>query len=192
MQNVLISGGTGLIGKRLTQLLLERGYGVTVLTRRPKQSLRACLTYSMWNPEQRELNNDDITKADFVINLAGAGVSDNRWNEKYKRIILGSRIQSTRLLVDKLNALDHDVGCFISASGIGYYGLDNEGILHEDAPAGRDFMASVCREWEIEAKRLNDNIRLFIPRIGIVLSTAGGALAEIIKPVRFFVGASLG
>lgn len=192
-KNVLIAGGTGLIGTRLTELLHEKGYSVAYLSRPGGNQNDKKVKYYPWEPHKGQIPDEAILGADYIVNLAGANLSAHRWTEEFKKEILTSRTDSTATIVDALNQLPHHVDCLVSTSAIGYYGWDNPGPHTEEAPAGTDFVSQVCVAWEGEAKRLKEGrTRLFIPRIGIVLSTKGGALAEMIKPMKFLAGAPLG
>ncbi|MBA4055456.1 MAG: TIGR01777 family protein, partial [Marivirga sp.] len=126
--------------------------------------------------------------------LAGAGIADKPWTEERKREILESRTNSTRLLFDELKKGDHTVNVFISSSAIGYYGFgDKQEIFTEESNPGNDFLATVTRHWEKEVDAISAlGIRVIKVRTGIVLSEKGGALMEIVKPVKFFAGAPLG
>lgn len=129
-----------------------------------------------------------------VIHLAGAGIADKRWNSERKQEIMDSRIQSTTLLYDFLASNQHQVRTVICASAIGYYGFSlGNTLLHENSPAGRDFLSTVVMKWEEAMDRMSAlGIRLVKIRIGIVLSEEGGALKELARPVRLGVGAPLG
>lgn len=131
---------------------------------------------------------------DTVIHLAGAGIADKRWNSERKKEILDSRIQSTTLLYDFLTSDHHQVRTVVCASAIGYYGFSlGNTLLHENSPAGRDFLSTVVLKWEEAMDRMDAlGIRLVKIRIGIVLSAEGGALREMARPVRLGVGAPLG
>lgn len=189
-QRILITGGSGLVGTRLTERLLHRGHQVVHLSRQPRSG--QVPVYS-WDVKQGTLDERALHGVDAVIHLAGAGVADARWTAARKMEILNSRIDSTRLLgkyLDKHRA----ISTFISASAIGYYGfVTSEKWLEESAPAGTDFLADVTRQWEeaVEATA-HDQLRIVKLRIGIVLSANGGALAEIARPVRWGLGAPLG
>ncbi|MFP4088737.1 MAG: TIGR01777 family oxidoreductase [Cyclobacteriaceae bacterium] len=198
-KNVLITGGTGMIGQRLTQMLQDKGYEVAHLSRsRPDRSRSGhsgpVKTY-VWDIQKKEIEPEALQQADYVIHLAGAGVADKRWTESRKKIILKSRTESTRLLHDTLaNLGENRLKAFISASAIGIYGSDTGSAeIHETSPKGDDFLADVTRQWEAvvdEIKRLN--IRTAKLRIGVVLSMKGGALPRIVQPVKLGVGAPLG
>ncbi|HEY0741959.1 MAG TPA: TIGR01777 family oxidoreductase [Chryseosolibacter sp.] len=188
-KNILITGGTGLLGTRLTKILQGLSKNVYHLSRAAKGEKSFT-----WDPANQKMDADALKDADTIIHLAGANVGEKRWTEKRKEEILKSRTESTRLLYDELKNREHSVKHFISASAIGYYGFDNEQKwYHEDSEAGTDFLAQVTRAWEQEVDRIEElGIRVVKIRIGIVLSDEGGALKEIANPVKNFVGGPLG
>ena len=194
MKKILITGGSGLVGTRLTELLLASGnYEVMHLSR--SGSHIPGVTVYEWDVEAGKLEEEAIQKADCVIHLAGTGIMEKAWIDSQKEKILESRTLSTALLVEKLTVLDHHVKTYIGASAIGYYGIeesDQTSLKHEDDLAGSDFLAQVCVEWEKAHAEVPSNIRSSIIRIGIVLSDKGGALVEMAKPVKAWAGAALG
>ena len=189
-QKVLITGASGLIGSRLTQLLLARKYEVVHLGRTARQGLVPCF---QWNIDRGELDLRALDGVNAIIHLAGAGIADKRWNDQRKREIRESRTRSTRLLFDVLNTARHEVITFVSASAIGYYGFQSrEMIFQEDAAPGSDFLASVVKDWEAEVDAIARlDMRVVKIRIGIVLDREGGALKEMMKPIQWWVGAPL-
>jgi len=126
MATVLITGGTGTIGKRLTGLLLSKGYSIIVLTRHPEKynSSHEQLSYAAWDVQADLINEEAIAAADYIIHLAGEGVADKRWTEQRKQAIVESRVHSSALLVKALKTMPHQVKAVISASAIGWYGAD--------------------------------------------------------------------
>ncbi len=190
IQNVLITGASGLIGSRLTALLTAAGYNVMHLSRRKGGSVK---TYT-WDVERQTIEKDALTNVHAIIHLAGANVAEKRWTEKRKAELVNSRVDSTRLLYNELKKGNHQVKTFISASAIGYYGFENEHeVFTETSPAGNDFLAQLTKQWESEAMKIEElGIRVVRLRVGIVLSRHDGALAPIAKTVRNLVGAPLG
>jgi uncharacterized protein len=188
---VLITGGSGLIGMRLTSLLLDKGYDVAHLGR---STGKASVPTFVWNPGAEEIDDRALANQDAVIHLAGASVAGRRWTDRYKKQILDSRINSTRLLFEKLKSTANDVRIFISASAIGYYGIGStDKSLHESDEPGNDFLSQVVQRWEAEAAKISDlGIRVCMVRTGIVLSSEGGALPQMAGPIRYGVGAPLG
>lgn len=189
-KNILITGASGLIGKRLTELLLEKGHSVAHLGRSSK---KGAIPSFVWNVEQKQIDTKALEGIDTIIHLAGAGIADKRWTDKRKQEILESRTQSTALLYTALKSQAHQVKHFISASAIGYYGFDLKGELFDEQSApGTDYLASVTRQWEEAINKLNElPLRVAKLRIGIVLSDKGGALAPMVIPVKLFVGSPL-
>lgn len=192
MSTILITGGTGLIGSELTQLLKQKGHQPVILTRNPKSADQA-----HWDPSTGAIDAAAIGKADYIIHLAGAGVADKRWSAKRKKAIEESRTSGCTLLVKALKEIPNHVKAVISSSAIGWYGPDpvipNPQPFEETAPADTDFLGETCRRWEETiAPVQNLGKRLVIIRTGIVLSKKGGALKEFMKPVRLGVAAILG
>jgi uncharacterized protein len=190
-QKILITGATGLIGSRLTSLLLQKGYQVFHLGR---TSRNGAVPGFVWDIENGLLDTNALEGVDTIIHLAGAGIADKRWSARRKREIRESRTRSTRLLFDTLNKSRHQVKNFIAASAIGYYGFENnDQVFHEDDRAGSDFLSSVVKDWEQEIDQVRRlDIRVVKIRIGIVLTPEGGALKEIARPIRLGFGAPLG
>ncbi|MGB3586726.1 MAG: TIGR01777 family oxidoreductase [Tunicatimonas sp.] len=190
---VLISGGTGLVGTRLTQLLQEKGCTVTHLSRSVSGDEKV-KTYQ-WNIEKKEIDPEALTGVDYIIHLAGASIADKRWTDKRKELILKSRTESTQLLRDSIAKLgNHAIKAFVSASAVGYYGIDTGSAwVKEESPSGDGFAAEVTRQWETAVDEVTQlNIRVVKIRIGIVLSEKGGALVKIMQPIKLGAGAPLG
>ena len=185
---VIITGGTGLVGKRLTDLLTGKGYQVNILCREPKKP-----NEFKWNPEENYLDEKAFENATAIIHLAGANVADERWTDKRKKEIIDSRIKSAQLLYDYLSKTDHNIESFISASAVGFYGDRGNELLMEESSNGSGFLAEVCKLWENSADKMNElNIKVSKVRIGIVLSKNGGALPKLSLPVKFGIGAYMG
>ncbi|EMR03630.1 TIGR01777 family oxidoreductase [Cesiribacter andamanensis] len=191
-EKVVISGGSGLIGSHLTGLLLKQGYQVVHLSRSIRKDKGA--KHYLWDVGEGKIEEGALQDAAYIINLAGAPLADLRWTAANKQKMMRSRTASTSLLVRELARLGVKPKAFISASGINYYGGDSgEELLREQSEAGEDFLGSVCRAWEQEALRAEEQgIRVVLLRIGIVLSTDGGALTQLMLPFRFGLGAALG
>lgn len=189
-KNILITGASGLIGKRLTELLLQRGHNVSHLGRGTKRDLIPSFT---WDVEKNKIDGNALKNIDTIIHLAGAGIADKRWTSKRKQEILESRTKSTDLLNTILRDSKHEVKHFISASAIGFYGFGEGNIeFNEESAPGNDYLATVTKQWEASIDRLNElPIRVAKLRIGIVLSEKGGALASMLTPVKYYVGSPL-
>jgi len=190
---ILIAGATGLIGNELTSKLLSLGHQVSILSRSISSKTNGVVVYK-WNPDKGEIDAKAFEGVDAVINLAGAGVADKRWTKEYKKLILDSRINSTKLLIDTLKKTPNSVSTFINASAIGFYGFDTADVwIDESTLPGNDFLATTVKKWESEALFANEiGIRTVIIRIGIVLSEKGGALPKMALPTQYYLGAALG
>lgn len=196
MCTILITGGTGLIGKSLSKALLAKGYRVIILTRKmmDKQPFPN-LSYAVWNIQKKMIDIAALQEADYIIHLAGAGVVDKKWTESYKKEILNSRTESSRLIVDSLKNNSNRVKAVISSSAIGWYGEDGEdrGPFTETDVAADNFLGQTCKLWEESIEPVTRlNKRLVKLRTGIVLNNDGGALPEFKRPLLFGIGAILG
>ena len=193
-RKVLITGGTGLIGTRLAEMLIDGGYEVALLSREPAKSSH--FRSFRWDPRAGTIDEAAVPYADYVVNLAGASVSDGKWTDERKRDIMTSRIGGLTLLHRELAKAGHHVQAVISASAIGLYGDAGDRLMDEETPSAvptHDFLADVSHQWELAAAPIAAlGIRTVIPRIGIVLSTEGGALPQIARPVKLGAGAALG
>ena len=199
METVLITGGTGMIGKAITEALLERGYSVIILTRKlpnenPKNNK---LSYATWNIKNNSIDKNAIAKADQIIHLAGASVAEKRWTAKRKKEIIDSRVESGKLIVDSLQTVSNKVKTVISISGIGWYCPDpqipNQQPFTENDPVDKSFLGETCKQWEAAIEPVSFmGKRLIKFRTGIVLSNEGGMIVELKKPLRFGFATILG
>lgn len=194
---VLITGGTGTIGHRLTQLLHQQGYQVALLSRKagnPAEKTTPGVTLYQWDIKRGHIDPQAIRTADHIIHLAGAGIADERWTDARKNEILTSRTQSTELLAQALAKNTHHVKSFIASSAIGYYGGDTgDRPLTETSEGGSDFLAQVTRAWErAEDQVAALGIRTVKLRTGVVLTMAGGALPKLAQPIRLGAGGPVG
>jgi uncharacterized protein (TIGR01777 family) len=189
-KRILITGASGLIGTNLTTLLQSRGHEVLHLSRGKGHKVKTF----QWDVEKQTIEKGALEGVDAIVHLAGASVGDKRWTEKRKKEIIDSRVNSTRLLLNQLRAGEHNVQSFISASGVGYYGIKNPNTtFSETGQPGNDFLAMVTRLWENEAHKIDTlGIRVVMMRIGVVLAKEGGALNPISDTVKYYVGAPLG
>ncbi|MDC1465441.1 TIGR01777 family oxidoreductase [Polaribacter sp.] len=180
MAKIVITGGTGLVGKRLTELLIERKHEVRILSRNPKYK-----NEFKWDVSKGFVDEKAIENIDYIIHLAGAGIADKRWTKERKEVIVNSRVATANLLFNKIKEQKIALKGFISASGSNYYGAQtNEKIYKESAPVGTDFLGEVCRKWEAAAHQFKDlNIPVTILRTGVVLSKTGGALEKMRTPI---------
>lgn len=180
MAKILITGGTGLIGTKLTKLLIEKNHKVVILSRNPTEK-----NEFEWNIFKKIIDAKAFDNVDFIIHLAGAGIADERWNSERKKILIDSRVKSANLLFQKVKELNIPLKGFISASGIGFYGaITSYKIFKESDDLGKDFIASICEKWENAALQFEkQKIPVTILRTGIVLSENGGALEKMRTPV---------
>ena len=199
MTTVLITGGTGLIGRAITKALLKKNYRVIILSRATRNSIRETpnLSYAQWNIHEQTIDKDAISKADCIIHLAGAGIADKRWTKKRKQEIADSRVKSGEFIVKVLEKIPNKVKVIISSSAIGWYGPDpsipNPHPFTENDPAYNDFLGNTCRQWEKSIEPvIGLGKRLIKFRTGVVLSNEGGALKEFKKPLFLDVAAILG
>lgn len=199
MATVLITGGTGMIGRRLTVLLIEKGYEVIIVSRQSSVVNReeSKVSFANWDIDQQTIDEKAIAKADHIIHLAGAGVADKRWSEKRKQEIVNSRTQSSGLIVKALTDYPNKIKTVVSSSAIGWYGPDTEKSLQhgfsEDAIADTAYLGETCRLWEASIEPVTRlGKRLVKLRTGIVLSNEGGAFVEFKKPLKAGIASILG
>ena len=192
MQTVLISGGTGLVGKALSKLLVNKGYKVIVLSRQATPMANDTITTAKWDVNKQEIDIAALQEADYIVHLAGAGVMDKKWTAAYKKEIISSRVDSAQLIVNSLQHNTNKVKKVISASAIGWY-KPGENLHTEEEPSDDNFLGNTCRLWEASMDPVTTlNKGLVKIRIGIVLSKEGGALKEFITPLKLGVAAILG
>lgn len=198
-KKIFITGGTGLIGRKIVNELCIQGAFVKILTRNVKKArVLFSNSYALEFLDSKKYDDPLILKSvieetDAVINLAGMNVGDRRWNEAFKEEIYSSRINTTKLLVDSIKLSQNKPDSFISASGVGVYGDKKDERINEDSLTGNDFLADVCVDWENEALKAADlGVRVVILRTGIVLDKNDGALPELIMPFKFYIGAYQG
>ncbi|MDE3049121.1 MAG: TIGR01777 family oxidoreductase [Nitrospirota bacterium] len=190
--HIVVTGGTGFIGRPLCASLTQEGHRVTILTRRKEEAQRSCGSTVMvveWNGKEAGAWEHSLEGADAVISLAGAPIADARWTDARKRLLIESRVLTTRLLVEALSRRSSKPRTLISASGIGYYGASDDRVLDEGAARGQGFLADLCLQWEAEALRAAQfGMRVVIVRTGMVLEQDGGALPKMLLPFRLFAG----
>lgn len=200
---VVVSGGTGFVGRAIVHALMARGDVPIVLTRgRPRSVAHACrecgvgskAELAAWTPEEPGDWQKVVDGADAVVNLAGANVGDGRWTPERMEAIRSSRVRSTELLAQAMVAAEKKPRVFVSASACGYYGIDTgDAVLDERSPPGHDFLAGVCRDWEAAAAPAREaGIRVVHPRLGIVLGRDGGMLDKLVPLFRAYIGGPVG
>jgi uncharacterized protein (TIGR01777 family) len=188
---ILITGGTGLIGRHLCRALLEQGHQLTVLSRHPETvaakcgaAVQALAALDEWQPEQT---------FDAVINLAGEPIVDAYWSEKRKQQLRASRVALTEKLVQRIAAARQKPSVLLSGSAVGFYGNGGDKELYESASSGNDFAANLCRDWEGAARAATAfGPRVCLLRTGLVLSNRGGLLGKMLLPFKLGMGARLG
>ena len=193
--NIVVAGGSGFIGRELIKRLLEEGHSVTLLTRNPDNvgMNHPKFRVQYWDGQTFDGWMDSIDGTDAIINLTGETIAGHRWTASQKKIILESRIQSTRALVIAIERAKNKPSLLINASAVGYYGDVPSGDVPESFPRGDDFLASVCAQWEDEARTAEKfGVRVATTRFGVVLSGKGGALEKLMLPFSLFVGGHLG
>lgn len=192
-KNVVVTGGTGFIGKKLTQLLLDNGYSVTILSRTVKENSGA-VSYSYWNVDDGTIDEQAILDANYIVHLAGENIGAKRWSSNRKKAILDSREKSTQLLLATLQKNNKKLDAFISASGVGIYGAITDGILcSETTPAANDFLGTVCQKWELAAQPIRDlGIRTVQIRTGLVLGKGDGVLQQLVPLFKLRLGSAIG
>ena len=192
MAKILITGGSGLLGRSISGILMTRGHTVTWLSR--SGSVEPGIDVFVWNPEKEVFPEKCLENVDCIIHLAGAGIADKRWTDERKQEIIDSRVESSAFLLKKIKELGSPVKQLIGASAIGYYGSDNSDRVYTEGDApGSDFLARTCKLWEEAYHPFTEHgFRVCVIRIGIVLSRDGGALPVMAKPVMAGLGSPLG
>src|SRR5258705_10156906 len=197
METVLITGGTGMIGKALTQALIERGFNVIILTRNliGQKTKNDKLSYATWNVNKQTLDKNAFARADYLIHLAGASIAQKRWTKKRKQEIVSSRVDSSKLLIESLKTIPNKIKTVISATAIGWYGAgsNDQKKFTEDDPSANDFLGQRFKQLEAAIEPASFlGKKLVKLRIGIVLSNEGAAYVEFRKPLKFGLATILG
>lgn len=189
--NIIISGGTGLIGSHLAEKLASSGHKVYILTRDPKKhkAEHSNIEFVKWELHERdEFYKEFFENAYAVVNLAGASIG-KRWNDEYKKVLYDSRIDTTKKIANIILKCENPPRVLLSASGTGAYKDGGDDLIDEDYPIGNDFLARLCKDWEDEALRASGaGTRVIIARNGVVLDKNEGALPQMITPIKFFAG----
>lgn len=194
MKTILITGGSGMVGRKLSELLIQKGYRVIWLSR--EQYVKAQIPRYRWDYRKGEIDTEAVEQADVIIHLAGSNLGDGSWTRVKKQKIVESRVQTAKLLLEAVRKSDKKPEAFISASAIGYYGQETgERIfIEEDNPMSNDFLSRTCRKWEAEAFRFSDElgVRTVALRTAFVISKESEAFGKMVLPTRFGLGAALG
>jgi uncharacterized protein (TIGR01777 family) len=191
-KRIIVTGATGFLGSRIIKLLSRRGDQVVALVRdieRGRRLAPGAAEYLSWSSSMKDGDwARAIDGADAVINLAGTPVAE-RWSDANKKKMRESRLEGTRHIVEAIGRAASKPRVLVNASGVGYYGTSDSKIFTENSPAGTDFLAKLCAEWEAEALKAEEHgVRTVIVRTGIVLDPHGGALARLLPTFRLFVG----
>ncbi|MCB0480235.1 MAG: TIGR01777 family oxidoreductase [Flavobacteriales bacterium] len=194
MSTILISGGTGLLGKAICKKLLRAGHLIHILTRQEKKSGHPQITYFKWDLSKGYIEEDAFKNIEGIVHLAGTSVAEGRWNKKRKQDILNSRVESAELLKAYLLKVNIKLDFFVSASGVAYYGSKtSNSIFTEMDQLGSGFLADVTQHWESAADSFsNASNRVVKIRISTVLAKDGGAFPKLAMPVKWGLGAALG
>jgi uncharacterized protein (TIGR01777 family) len=189
-KSILLTGGTGLIGRHLTDQLLAKGYKVSHLSRSPGKDSRV-ITF-LWDVEKGKIDANCLDGVDTIVHLAGANIAEKRWTEKRKKELISSRTDSIRLIYDLMRKTPNKITSIISASAIGYYSDRGDELLTEASPPGNDFLAQCCVAWEAAVdKGKRPGLRVVKMRTGVVLDKEG-ALDKMATPIKFYLGSSIG
>lgn len=189
-KSILLTGGTGLIGRHLTEQLLGKGYIVSHLSRSPGKDPR--VKTFLWNVEQGKIDKECLNGVDTIVHLAGANIAEKHWTENRKKELIASRTESIRLIYDLMGKTPNNVTSVISASAIGYYSDRGDELLTEASPPKNDFMGRCCVAWEAavdEGKK--PGLRIVKLRTGVVLDKEG-ALEKMAMPIKFYAGSPIG
>ena len=194
MKTILVTGGSGMIGRRLSELLIEKGYKVIWLSR--ERYVKAIFPRYRWDYRKGEIDSEALEQADIIIHLSGTNLGEGSWTRLKKQTIVESRVLTARLLLDTLIKLNKKPEAFISASAVGYYGMhtDEKVYYEDDLPARNDFLSRTCKKWEAEAFNFKKElgIRTVALRTSFVIYKNSHALNKIKLPVKFGLGAPIG
>ncbi|WHZ17167.1 MAG: Cell division inhibitor SulA [Nitrospira sp.] len=186
---IIVTGGTGFIGRALINELAGQRHEVVVLTRKAGRPSQSSVRFVEWDARSTGPWQAELASAHAVVNLAGAPIAEGRWTESRKQLLLNSRILATRLLVDAVARRSTTLPMLVSASGIGYYGASDDRLLDERSSLGEGFLANLSAAWEAEALRASQfGTRVVLLRTGMVLEQDGGALPKMLLPFRLFAG----
>ncbi|MBL6667613.1 MAG: TIGR01777 family protein [Crocinitomicaceae bacterium] len=186
MTTFLISGGRGLVGKALGNMLKRQGHTVYKLSRRPKRK-----GHIYWNPEKQSIEGKHLHKIEVIINLAGANIGAQKWSNKRKLELINSRVNSIQFLRQTAATMPN-LNYYISASGINCYGYNSQIEKEESDDYGKDFLSELVKEWEAASNSFKEICPVAILRIALVVDKKGGALKKIMKPIKLGVGSPLG
>ncbi len=196
MKKIILTGATGSIGQNLVRELSARGDEVIVFTQNPENAAKKITNaskYVKWEYENTAAWTHEMSGADIVVHLAGANLGAKRWNEDYKKLAYDSRIVSTRNLVEAIKQVEKKPKVFICSSATGFYGNRYDEVLDENSSPGNDFLATLCNDWEKEAREVEQyGVRRVSIRTGLVLMKDEGVLKQMLLPFKLFIGGPLG
>ena len=190
-KHILITGGTGMIGRLITEELLKQGYSVSHLSRKPGHNPK--VTTYLWDVYKGIIDEHCLEGISTILHLAGENIAEKRWTDKRKKEIIDSRTRSINLIYKLIQSKSNQVNTIISASAIGYYSDRGDEFLTEDSPPNNDFMAQCCIEWEDAIDKGKElGLRILKFRTGVVLNKNEGALMQMARPIKLGFGAPLG
>lgn len=200
LMRILLTGGTGLLGRPLSAALARYGHQVTVLTRSrlreggQAESGAEAINYVQWSPDQPSRDWEQaLDGTHIVINLVGESIGGKRWSEAQKQKLYDTRVLTTRKLVEAFGRMTQRPRLLLSGSGVNFYGSRGDELLTEASQPGDDFLSRLCIDWEQAANdAARDGTRVIIVRTSLVLAREGGALQQIAQPFKFFVGGPVG
>ncbi len=191
MQKILIAGGSGFVGRQLSQMLIKKGYEVAWLSR--TTSTQNPIKTFKWDIKTGFIDEQAIAFADVIVNLAGAGVADKKWTTAYKQELFDSRIKATELIAQALEKNTHHVKSYIAASAIGIYGNTTSLNATEDQTPATNYLAQLCTDWEASSNAIaKQGIRTATVRVGVVLGLEGGFVKQVSALTNYYLGAALG
>ncbi|MCB2205139.1 TIGR01777 family oxidoreductase [bacterium] len=195
-KHILLTGGTGLIGSRVTRELTRRGDTVTILTRNPKRAgdkLPDGVNILRWLSDDDDDWQSAVAEVDAIIHLAGESIAEERWSDAYKQRIYDSRIATAAALIDAMKKAEKHPSAMISASAVGFYGDTGEDQVDESDAPGKDFLAELCIDWEAAVRKAEElDVRVVTTRFGLVLAHDGGVLDKLLTPFKMFAGGPVG
>lgn len=191
MDKILITGGTGLVGLHLNKVLKSKGFKTALLSRSKRLHPDYDETF-FWDPDNQQIDIAAFKECSYIVHLAGQNIAEKKWSQSVKKQIIASRVNSSKLLYQTIEKDKFPIKAIVAASAIGFYGSRNLEVIDETAPQGKDFLSEVCKAWEASTQPFSALTRLVQFRIGIVLSTRGGALAQMLKSAKMGTAIYLG
>ena len=189
---VLLTGGTGLIGSKLTDTLTRNGYQVNILTRNPDKNTPDNVNHFHWDIKQQTIDANCFENVSYAIHLAGATIA-KRWTKEYRKTIIDSRVETANFLLQEMKKNKVKLECYVGASASGYYVPNTGNVLYEVSPSGYGFLAKVCEQWEAAHNQFQQVAkRVVINRIGLVLAKNGGALEKMLPPFQLNIAPHFG